>query len=1355
MKRGKLLKTTFVTLMVCATAGTLFACGGDPVTYKAVYVGGEGATGDAPATVSYEEGAKFNLAENTFTKAGYTFDGWSDGTSTYGAGVEYTMGNADVTFTAQWKLNSTPVPDKYTVTYALGDHAASDATAPAAATNVEKNAQVTLPAGPKAAEGYEFTGWKVGTDTTLKQAGDKITVTANVTVTAQWGEKAPAPVDDYRTDEDIKTEILNWWTDGSLGYYVGDGEELTVQTTIKLTEVQAWFGILTDIEFNGNFYRFRPDCQVFFLDNPAGTAHNTWTEDPADYNLEIDRTNWDETKYKGLYADDGSAIQVIKIGLKDKVLTVTLTYYAGTDTELETPVTVAAYKATTESDTVEVNPHFYSDHAVISAASAKVPVASNTFVNLTFDFDTEGVEDAVVPMRPGKDNYKFGSDPVKNGYKFLGWKSSDATDEKLYKDTEEVAVKDAVTYTAQWEQETYTVTYALGENAATDATAPAAVGEKHYGDKINLPAAPAAAANYVFAGWKVGDDTTLKAAEAEIEIKGTVTITAQFKKVSYTVTYALGDHAAADATAPAAEDIDYDAECTLPAAPAAAEKYEFAGWKVGDDVELKQAGDKFTPTAATTVTAQWKKVQFTVTYAKGDHAAEDATVTAEAKHDVDSEITLPAAPAAATGYTFDGWKVGEDTALKAVGDKVTVTENVTITAMWKANKITVTFDKGDHAAADATVENVQADYDTEITLPAAPAAEAGFAFSGWKVGDDTTLKQTGDKVKITVAVTITAQWVSTESSWTVTFLANEDDTTAHSTVSVAKDAENKKFTLPATAPVKDGFRFLGWYVSTDTDKTVLTTDTIPDVESDITLIGKWQAIFTVAVLDDLEGTAVEGAKTVYDNNGVEGTAEKFVAPTAPTKDGFSFVGWFEVVEGESGKEYGSEVTAATDITKSMTIAAKWEEDTFKVTYELGANAATDATAPEAVDIKKSEGKVTLPDAPAAATNYAFAGWKVGDDAELKAEKTEIDVTADVTVTAMFIQVAETAEHTLGTWGQTLPQRFTLSSGHFVEAEVDGYTITANPVEAFHGFVTQIMPKGNATEWYFFQANAGTARVEGSTWQWETAANGFTLSITDGSGANIAIDDATLKTLKETGKTITRLSLVPAEEGKYQLTAVTKFFAADATDPTYIITRTRTMTDSSYFVYLALDGATKADTVTVTTSIPTAENPVALTSTAYKPVDYVTQISKGEKVTLKGNLQGGTGQWNAPVVVLMKDVDVVALRLDDYANGQDNVGNMNWAALEKSNNLADFTGAWTDIVNLIAACEEEITIDWTTETQIVVTMKCSKDDKVFTQTYTIKAAAEKTLEDQYNLSIGSDSCTYTINSFVRTAAPAAE
>jgi hypothetical protein len=71
-------------------------------TYTTTFKGGDGATGDAPTMDAAAAGAKIELPGNTFTKDGWNFSKWNDGTSDYEAGAEYTMPDKDVTFTAQW-----------------------------------------------------------------------------------------------------------------------------------------------------------------------------------------------------------------------------------------------------------------------------------------------------------------------------------------------------------------------------------------------------------------------------------------------------------------------------------------------------------------------------------------------------------------------------------------------------------------------------------------------------------------------------------------------------------------------------------------------------------------------------------------------------------------------------------------------------------------------------------------------------------------------------------------------------------------------------------------------------------------------------------------------------------------------------------------------------------------------------------------------------------------------------------------------------------------------------------------------------------------------------------------------------
>ena len=82
------------------------------------------------------------------------------------------------------------------------------------------------------------------------------------------------------------------------------------------------------------------------------------------------------------------------------------------------------------------------------------------------------------------------------------------------------------------------------------------------------------------------------------------------------------------------------------------------------------------------------------------------------------------------------------------GDTVPA-ENITITAQWKINQYTITFD----TAGGSEVAPITQDYNTQITAPANPTRE-GYAFNGW----DKEIPQTMPAENIT----ITAQWNDTE-----------------------------------------------------------------------------------------------------------------------------------------------------------------------------------------------------------------------------------------------------------------------------------------------------------------------------------------------------------------------------------------------------------------------------------------------------------------------------------------------------------------------------------------------------------------------------------------------------------------
>lgn len=230
-----------------------------------------------------------------------------------------------------------------------------------------------------------------------------------------------------------------------------------------------------------------------------------------------------------------------------------------------------------------------------------------------------GADDGTVEGLPANTSAAAGAftipeqEPTRTGYTFKGWKA-DGSDTVYKKDgankTYNVTDK-AVTFTAQWEKNKYTVTYSYGEGTDTQGRTESI----EWGTKVEL-AVPAAKSGYRFNGWKVTK------AQGTVEVTGDeftmpmedVTVTAEWVRL-YGVTYADGAEN---------EIIEVPTDTKLYAAgePVTISDtvpsrggYNFAGWKVNGTETVKQKGEKVDMTeGGLTLTAQWTPVEPQITY---------------------------------------------------------------------------------------------------------------------------------------------------------------------------------------------------------------------------------------------------------------------------------------------------------------------------------------------------------------------------------------------------------------------------------------------------------------------------------------------------------------------------------------------------------------------------------------------------------------------------------------------------------------------------------------------------------------------------------------------------------------------
>ena len=401
---------------------------------------------------------------------------------------------------------------------------------------------------------------------------------------------------------------------------------------------------------------------------------------------------------------------------------------------------------------------------------------------------------------------------------------------------------DVTELTVQWTAPTYTVT--LHANGGTIADGKDVTGYT-YGVGATLPT-DVTRTGYTFKGWYDNENLTGSPVTAISNTEtGNKEYWAKWEINQYTITF---DTAGGSTVASITQD--YGTAITAPADPTR-EGYTFIGW------------DKAIPTTMPaenmTITAKWKVNQYTITF-DSNGGSEIAPIT----QDYGTVIAAPANPTR-EGYTFIGWDKAIPSTMPA--------ENMIITAKWKVNQYTITFDSN----GGSEIAPITQDYGTAITAPANPTRE-GYTFIGWDKAIPATMPAEN--------MTITAKWKVNQ--YTITF-----DSNGGSEIAPITQDYGTVIAAPAN-PTREGYTFIGW------DKAIPST--MPAEKMIIT--AKWAVNQYTITFDTAGGSAVASITQDY------GTA--ITAPADPTREGYTFIGWDKAIP-------------TTMPAENMIITAKWRD----------------------------------------------------------------------------------------------------------------------------------------------------------------------------------------------------------------------------------------------------------------------------------------------------------------------------------------------------------------------------------------------------------------------------------------------
>jgi uncharacterized repeat protein (TIGR02543 family) len=221
--------------------------------------------------------------------------------------------------------------------------------------------------------------------------------------------------------------------------------------------------------------------------------------------------------------------------------------------------------------------------------------------------------------------------------------------------------------------------------------------------------------------------------------------------------------------------------------------YTFDGWDASLPSKM--------PVGVTTINAKWKVNSYTLAlYPNNPNSSNIYTKTVCSNYENESCYSDVWAGSSTTynynarisyptlykiGYTHTGWSPSQPTFMPA--------NNLTLSARWKINQYTLTFDTDGGSEIAPITQN----YGTAVTKPSNPT-KAGFDFTGWDSQIPTTMPAANKTFK--------ALWDT--ASYTITFKDGYTNTPIQ-TINTKYNRDLSSIAYPSN-PTRTGYTFAGW-----------------------------------------------------------------------------------------------------------------------------------------------------------------------------------------------------------------------------------------------------------------------------------------------------------------------------------------------------------------------------------------------------------------------------------------------------------------------------------------------------------------------------------------------------------------
>ena len=475
---------------------------------------------------------------------------------------------------------------------------------------------------------------------------------------------------------------------------------------------------------------------------------------------------------------------------------------------------------------------------------------------------------------------------------------------------------------------------------------------------------------------------------------------------------------------PPAQEVEYGLTATKPADPTL-KGYTFAFWYLGEDEQNATAYDFNTPvTENITLTAKWEINKFKVTFDTdgGEPIPDDQFV--EWGLFVEEPTTEPTK----TGYTFDGWYLGDE----KYDFSAAVEQNITLTAKWHITPHNIyAYARLNSYFAPLTTS----EFDTPVTLNEATLSRLGlgsynslgyisigsFTFDAMPLtsdlyfGDDAELSAVAEKLATDIALeTGVSDKIAEKIAWTALYKTiNEED-------------------MEPGYPAEAGYQLSG--------------------NLNLASVTFRAGAENVENMPAVNYTYDDGAIDFYDFYFAGDTIT--LPTTEPTREGYSFKGWsVEVIPAENDADHldadGADDAADETLLKAgdtytitaggVIFTAQWEKKTFTVKYYLPDE--TGAWVEKKMDTVDSVDYATYSLwTPNAEDGYEFSGWyQKPADIGVKAKVEKLYMAKEWKLYGKFTPIEYTIQYVYndGKATSTNPTTYTVESDTITLADATG------------------------------------------------------------------------------------------------------------------------------------------------------------------------------------------------------------------------------------------------------------------------------------------------------------------------------